>query len=130
MLRGNFIKGYLVLQLKRFLGINKCFQIPKQIRITWRFTDIHYPNYPTFLFRYFNIHFIFRIQNPNTRDETGRFSLTQIHGPSANLRQYKVIRIPESKILESGILGFGICNTTQGIRNPINDFGYPKSRYL
>ena len=129
MLRGNFIKGYLVLQLKRFFGINKCFQIPKQIRITWRFTDIHYPNYPTFLFGYFNIHFIFRIQNPNTRDETGRFSLTQIHGPSANLRQYKVIRIPESKILESGILGFGICNTTQGIRNPINDFGYPKSKY-
>ena len=111
------------------MGINKCFQIPKQIRITWRFTDIHYPNYPTFLFRYFNIHFIFRIQNPNTRDETGRFSLTQIHGPSANLRQYKVIRIPESKILESGILGFGICNTTQVIRNPINDFGYPKSKY-
>ena len=47
ILRGNFIKGYLVLQLKRFFWI-KCFQIPEHIRITWRFTGIHYPNYPTF----------------------------------------------------------------------------------
>ena len=51
ILGGNFIKGYLVLQLKRFLGINKCFQIPKHIWITWRFTGIHYPNYPTFFVR-------------------------------------------------------------------------------
>ena len=34
------------------------------------------------------------------------------------------IRIPESKkmlLVESGILGFGIQNTAQGIQNPTND---------
>ena len=37
---------------------------------------------------------------------------------------YKIIRIPESGkflLVECGILGFGIRNTAQGIRNPTND---------
>ena len=38
-----------------------------------------------------------------------------------NVAQCKGIQIPESReflIVESGILGFGILNTAQGIRNP------------
>ena len=52
----------------------------------------------------------------------------QIHGPANFAAPYKVIRIPESKIFESGILGFGICNLTQGIQNPTN-YWYAESKY-
>ena len=72
--------------IKEVLGTNKCFQFLNTFGLPGGLQTFIILIIRLFLFGYFNIHFIFRIQNSNTRDETGRFSLMQIHGPSANLR--------------------------------------------
>ena len=49
----------------------------------------------------------------------------------STVTSYKEIRAPEFEkflIVESGILGFGIQNTAQGIHNPTNDWN-PESTF-
>ena len=60
-------------------------------------------------------------QSTKTRSSDLKFSFTP----------YKGIRVPESEeflLVECGILGFGIWNTAQGIRNPTNDWN-PVSKF-
>ena len=66
-------------------------------------------------------------ENKQKRDSTEDISVME----RISNRNSKGIRILESwKFLleESGILGFGIWNTAQGIRNPTNDWN-PESKF-
>ena len=52
-------------------------------------------------------------------------------GSVSAVTSYKEIQVPEFEkflIVESGILGFGIQNTAQGIHNPTNDWN-PESTF-
>ena len=52
-------------------------------------------------------------------------------GSVSTVTSYKEIRVPEFGkflIVESGILGFEIQNTAQGIQNPTNDWN-PESTF-
>ena len=58
-------------------------------------------------------------------------SITKILQNNSRLIQSRIRENQESRkilLLESGILGFGIWKTAQGIRNPINDWN-PESKF-